>query len=102
MDRRRWIAASLGLTALGEAVTVAARFGGGVSAREFNRTAPLLLQIHHMFWALPLGAAAFVLRRRPRVAGWLAAIAVACVASDLAHHFVVLPLLAGETGWHWP
>ena len=102
MNRSRWIAATLGLSALGEAVTVAARFGAGVSAREFNRTAPLLLQIHHLFWALPLGAAAWLLRRRPRVAGWLSALAVACVLSDLAHHFVVLPLLAGETGWHWP
>ena len=25
-----------------------------MSATEFNATAPLLLQIHHMFWSVPL------------------------------------------------
>jgi hypothetical protein len=102
MTFRAWLGVALGLTLAGEAITVAARFAGGVSAVEFNRTAPLLLQIHHMFWAIPLAVAAGLLRRRARAASWLSALAVACIASDLAHHFIVLPVLVGNTGWHWP
>ncbi len=29
-------------------------------------------------------------------------IAAGLVLSDLVHHFVVLPLWVGNTGWHWP
>jgi len=93
---------SIAFTLVGEAVTVALRQATGITAVEFNRTAPLWLQVHHMFWGLPLLAIAAILRRRPRWAGMLAAAAIACVASDLLHHFVVLPLTVGNTGWHWP
>ena len=102
MKTRTWLGAALGLTFGAEAITLATRFGAGVEAREWSRTAPLLLQIHHMFWAIPIAVAAGLLRGRPRIAAWLAALAVACVASDLAHHFLVLPVLVGNTGWHWP
>jgi len=86
-----------------EAVTVGVRFGGHVSASEFNKTAPLALQIHHMFWGIPLAALALmVLRWNRRAAEWLGALAFGCVVSDLSHHFLVLPLLVGNTGWHWP
>ena len=37
-----------------EAITAYLRFRGGIAATEFNKTAPFLLQIHHMFWSLPL------------------------------------------------
>jgi hypothetical protein len=88
--------------AAAETWTLAVRFGGNVTAVEFNRTAPLILQIHHLFWAIPLIAGAGLFRSRPCVVRWLCVAAIACVASDLAHHFVVLPVIAGETGWHWP
>ena len=87
---------------LRETVTLVARFGIGVSAVEFNRTAPLIWQIHHMFWALPVWLAAVCLRPWPRGAKSLWALGLALVASDLVHHFAVLPLLVGNTGWHWP
>lgn len=89
-------------TLLGEAVTLLLRFRTGITAVEFNRMAPFLLQIHHMFWSLPLLALAAMLRRRQPAMMLLCAAAAACVASDLLHHFVVLPLLVGNTGWHWP
>ena len=95
----RWAVVS---TLLSEAVTVAMRIGTGTSAAEFNRTAPLLLQIHHMFWSVPLALIAAVAWRRRRLSGALLGIGLGLVASDLLHHFVVLPLTVGNTGWHWP
>lgn len=90
-------------TVLFEAVTIACRIVTGHSAAEFNRTnPPLLLQVNHMFWSLPLFAAAFFLRRRPLAFAVLLALACSLVASDLVHHFAVLPLWKGNTGWHWP
>lgn len=85
-----------------EAVTLILRFGQGLSAVEFNKSAPLLLQIHHMFWSVPLLLTAPLIWRRPRLSGIVLGIAVGFIASDLVHHFVVLPLTVGDTGWHWP
>ncbi|MEN6449655.1 MAG: hypothetical protein ABFC96_04105 [Thermoguttaceae bacterium] len=93
---------TLAITALVEGVTVAMRFGSGVSAAEFNATAPLLLQIHHMFWSLPLLAALPLVWRRQKLSGTLLGVALGLIFSDLVHHFVVLPVLVGNTGWHWP
>jgi len=92
------------LTVLMEGVTLLVRFGLGLSAAEYIERSdpPLLLQIHHLFWAVPLLAVAALRRFRGRAAQWLLAAALACVASDLLHHLVFLPLLTGETGWHWP
>jgi ABC-type amino acid transport system permease subunit len=100
--RREFLLWSGAFTLLAEAVTLLLRFGGGLTAVEFNRGAPLLLQIHHMFWAVPLLLLAAMVRRWPVPSMLLAAAALACVVSDLLHHFVVLPLLVGHTGWHWP
>jgi hypothetical protein len=102
LDRRVMLVAGAAFAVIGEAVTLAVRFGLNVAAEEFNKTAPLVLQIHHMFWAIPLVAVAGLARSWPRVASWLCALALACVVSDLVHHFVVMPILAGETAWHWP
>ena len=56
-----------------------------------------------MFWAIPVAAVAgAVWGRWPRVARGSAAVAVGLVASDLLHHFAVLPLWVGNVGWHWP
>jgi hypothetical protein len=94
-----WLAAT---TLLAEAVTLYLRFHTGMSAAEFNKDAPLLMQIHHMFWGVPLLPVAVWLWRKPRVAGTLLGIAGGLLLSDLLHHFVILPLLVGNTGWHWP
>ena len=89
-------------TVLVEAVTLYLRFRRGIRATEFNQTAPLLLQIHHMFWSLPLLAVVWLAWRKARLSGALLGIALGLVLSDLMHHFVVLPLIVGNTGWHWP
>jgi hypothetical protein len=95
-----WIGGSA-MTVLFEAITIVIRFTTHVSAVEFNKTAPLLLQIHHMFWSVPFLIAAAIGYRKP-FAPWCWAISIGLVASDLVHHFVVLPILVGNTGWHWP
>lgn len=85
-----------------EAVTLWLRFGRGMQASEFNKTAPLALRIHHMFWAAPLLFIAPFLMHRPRIFDTLVGISIGLIASDLAHHFIILPILTGTTGWHWP
>jgi hypothetical protein len=93
------------LTAVGllvEGITLYLRFGMGRTAVEFNQTAPLVLQMHHMFWSIPLLLAAALVWKTPRPSGALLGIGLGLIASDLAHHFLVLPLTVGNTGWHWP
>lgn len=90
------------VTLVVEVVTLYLRFGRGQTATEFNKTAPLLLQIHHMFWSVPLLAVLPFVWRRPRASGTLLGIALGFVISDLLHHCVVLPLTVGNMGWHWP
>jgi hypothetical protein len=94
-----WATAS---TVLFETVTAYLRFCNGVTATEFNQTAPLLLQIHHMFWNLPLLLVVLLVWRMPKLSGALLGIALGLILSDLLHHFVVLPVTVGNTGWHWP
>ena len=89
-------------TVLVEAVTLYLRFRGGITATEFNKTAPLLLQIHHMFWSLPLLVIVPLVWRKPKLSGALLGIACGLILSDLLHHFLVLPLTVGNMGWHWP
>ena len=89
-------------TVVVEAITLWLRFKGGVQATEFNRTAPLLLQIHHMFWSIPVFIVAAVLHNRSHIVVALVGIGLGLIVSDLAHHFVFLPLIVGNTGWHWP
>jgi hypothetical protein len=93
---------AVAVTLLVEALTLWLRFGRGVQATEFNKSAPLLLQIHHMFWSAPLLFVAPFLLGRPRLFDALIGISLGLIVSDLAHHFLVLPLLTGTTGWHWP
>ena len=89
-------------TVLAELVTLYLRFGLNATAVEFNRTAPLVLQVHHMFWSIPLVVVAAIFWRKTKVRGALLGLAGGLVVSDLLHHFVVLPLTVGNTGWHWP
>jgi len=93
---------TLVVTLVAEAVTLSMRFGTGLTATEFNRTAPLLLQIHHMFWSIPVLLPLVFLWKRPHISGTLVGVAFGFIISDLAHHFVVLPITVGHTGWHWP
>jgi hypothetical protein len=99
---RRILIWAIAVAVIVEAITLWLRFGRGVQAAEFNKSAPLLLQIHHMFWSVPLLIAAPFLLNRPRIFGPLIGISIGLIASDLAHHFLVSPLLTGTTGWHWP
>ena len=100
--RKTFLACGLASTVLTELVTLYLRFGLGETAAEFNRTAPLLLQIHHMFWSVPLLIVAAICWRRTTLRDMLAGLAAGFIASDLLHHFVVLPIAVGNTGWHWP
>jgi hypothetical protein len=104
MQTRREVIAiwTLASAVLIEAVTLLVRFGSGITATEFNRTAPLVLQIHHMFWSVPLLVIVPLVWRMPRLSGILLGIALGLIFSDLVHHFLVLPLTVGNTGWHWP
>lgn len=100
LRRRAALRCGLACTGVTELITLYLRFGRGATAAEFNQSAPLLLQIHHMFWSAPLFVAAAVFWKLPKASGALAG--VGFVASDLMHHFAVLPLTIGNTGWHWP
>ena len=103
--RRSLLLQSAAWTAAFEAATVAGRVLGGESAAAWAERVepPLWLRIHHMFWAIPVAAVAGAIWGRwPRVGRGLAAVAVGLVASDLLHHFAVLPLWVGNVGWHWP
>ena len=59
-----------------EAITAYPRFHKGISAVEFNKTAPLLLQIHHMIYSLPLLAVLPLVWRKPRLSGALLGIGI--------------------------
>jgi hypothetical protein len=85
-----------------ELITLGVRFGAGVSAAEFNRDAPLLLQLHHSFWSIPLLLPLPLLWRWPRLSGTILGVALGLIFSDATHHLVVLPITVGNTGWHWP
>lgn len=89
-------------TVLVEAFTLYLRFHKGIDAVEFNKTAPLLLQIHHMFWSVPLLVIVPFLWRKVRLGGTILGISLGLILSDLVHHFLVLPLTVGNIGWHWP
>ncbi len=92
----------LAVTVLAQAITACLRFRSGIVATEFNKTAPLLLQLHHMFWSIPLLLVLPFVWRKERLSGAILGISLGLILSDLMHHFVVLPLIVGNTGWHWP
>jgi hypothetical protein len=92
MRRRCVVNWFVATTVFAEAITLWLRFDRGIEATEFNRTAPLLLQIHHMFWSVPLLVAMPLFRRQPRALETLLGISLGLVVSDLMHHFVVLPI----------
>ena len=63
-------------TVLAEAATLYLRFRSEITATEFNQTAPLLLQIHHMFWSVPLLVVVWLVWRNVRLSGALLGIAL--------------------------
>jgi hypothetical protein len=93
---------TIAITLVVEAVTLYLRFAQGQTATEFRTTAPLLLQIHHMFWSVPLFLVLPFVWQKPRCSGILLGVALGFVISDLLHHGIVLPLTVGNMGWHWP
>jgi hypothetical protein len=89
--------------AVAEIVTIACRIFFDQSAAEFNATnPPWILKIHHMFWAVPFISIGLVGLALGKKMIWPWIITISLVASDHLHHFVVLPLWVGNTGWHWP
>jgi hypothetical protein len=101
-SRRRILIWTVAATVIVESATLWLRFGRGVQATEFNKSASLVLRIHHMFWSAPLLFIAPFLLGRPRIFDALIGVSLGLIVSDLAHHFLILPLLTGTTGWHWP
>jgi hypothetical protein len=93
---------TVAITLVVEAMTLYLRFGRDQTATEFNKTAPLLLQIHHMFWGVPLLFVLPFVWAKPRLSGVLFGIALGFAISDAVHHCIVLPLTVGNMGWHWP
>jgi hypothetical protein len=88
-----------------EVATIISRALSGISAGEFHEryNLPIYLRIHHMFWGLLvliIGLA--IAKRRPKLSPWIAGIGIGLFLSDVIHHFIVLPLWVGNTGWHWP
>ncbi len=83
---------------------MACRIGFGQSAAEFNATShlPWILKTHHMFWSIPVALIGLLFLRKPGIARALFGAAAGLVLSDLVHHFIVLPIWVGNTGWHWP
>jgi hypothetical protein len=96
------VAWTIAVTAVAEAVTLYLRFGRGQTAADFNQTAPLLLQIHHMFWGVPLLLLLPFVWRKPRVSGILLGVALGLAISDLVHHCLVLPQARWSDRWIQP
>jgi uncharacterized membrane protein YwzB len=94
---------SIIITVIGEIITLLFRLVGGISAVDFNKTNPnILLQVHHMFWAIPFIIWAFLIKKNNIVKSRILGLSIGIILSDLVHHFILLPLLVGNTGWHWP
>jgi hypothetical protein len=104
LDTRRRVAVfwMVIVTVLTEAVTIYLRFGKGVNAVDFNKTAPLLLQFHHAFWCIPLFVLALLFWRWLKLSGAFLGVGCGFIASDTMHHLIVLPLTVGNMGLHWP
>ena len=89
------------VTVVGELITIICRIAAGGPATAILRPEThVLIRMHHMFWAIPVLIVAIFVKGSARMR--LVGIAGGLILSDLAHHFVVLPLWVGNTGWHWP
>ena len=98
---RQVIAWSILLAMLIEAVTVLFRFGLGLeSTHDTASTVGRLtggIRIHHGYLGVVVVlVAGSVLRRCPSVGRWLLIAGIALIASDLAHHFLVLWPIVGS------
>ena len=91
------------LTIVMELITIALRIAYGHSASEHIAAThpPLLLQIHHMFWSVPLVIVGLAVSER-QSSSVLWSVSLGLITSDLLHHFLVFPIWVGNTGWHWP
>ena len=102
-NSKRWLIWATALTCIFELMTISARIATGISAAEFNGSnPPWLLQIHHMFWSVPFLAVLPLVWSVAGIRNPVAGMALGLIFSDLVHHFVVLPVWVGNTGWHWP
>jgi len=100
LNRRKTIYLALLLTTAFELATIAARYFGTMSAQEYiDKYQPhILVQIHHMFWSLPLIIIGLLLYRYKTTFNIIMAISAAFIFSDLRHHFIILPLWVSYTG----
>ena len=89
-------------TLAAELITIACRAVTGMAAADIPDTTHWLLRLHHMFWCTPLLLAVPFVWKCQRTSGVLVGISAGLILSDLVHHFIVLPLWVGNTGWHWP
>jgi hypothetical protein len=105
MNKSRWTIAlwwTLGVTVAVEAVTAGLRFSTGKAAPEITGNWPLLLRTHHLFWGAAVLIVSWAVWKKPRLWGVIFGVGLGLVLSDAIHHFIVLPLTVGNTGWHWP
>lgn len=99
--KRAYLRWGIGLTLAFEALTILARLLYGKSASEFieQNDPPFLLQIHHMFWSAPFILVGLLAWQKPAVREPCFSITIGLVLSGLMHHFIVLPIWVGNTGW---
>ena len=97
---RRWF---IVVTLVGELITIACRIAVGEPAADYLKPdTHILIHMHHMFWAVPFLVVAGLVWRNEKLRARLLGLSAGLILSDLMHHFVVLPLWVGNTGWHWP
>lgn len=56
------------------------------------------IRIHHAYWGAVLFLIGFFLVKKPLLQKWLTVIGLACVLSDVIHHYLVLLPLTGGFG----
>jgi hypothetical protein len=92
------------LTVLMEAATATLRFGFGLKSPQYTGSTVGVLtggiRVHHGYiGVLVVVAALFLGTARPALARLMLVVGIACIASDLAHHFLVLWPIVGSPCW---
>jgi hypothetical protein len=99
--RKMAVGWAIAATLIVETVAMVLRFGFGLKSRDvLNEHVPALIHIHHMYVGFAMLLALPWVWRLPRVSGPILGLAVGLIVSGALHHFAVLPLTVGNTGWH--
>ena len=106
LTTHQWLARSATLTVILEVLTCVSRFGLGFqSTRDTASTIGVLtfgIRIHHGYFGLVMIViAARLWHRSPARARYILLIAIALIASDLIHHFLVLWPITGSPHFHF-